>query len=223
MPTPEPRSSVVVVHGLWMTGLEATLFRQRLAREGFRAEQFHYRTTSARVDDVLAELRTRIESLPGPVHLVGHSLGGLVVLRLAERCRDLALGNVVLLGSPVNGSRAARAFMRLPGAAFAFGDIADHELVQPHVRRWQRETPIGVIAGNSPVGLGRLFAGFDADNDGTVSVDETRLEGATEHLLMPVSHMGMLLSEQVCTQVVRFLHGGRFEREPAFSDSARAS
>ncbi|MDH5241491.1 MAG: hypothetical protein OEW73_11970, partial [Gammaproteobacteria bacterium] len=69
---------------------------------------------------------------------------------------------------------------------------------------------IGVIAGTVPLGLGRLFTDFNEDNDGTISVSETRLQGARDHLILPVSHKGMLVSADVADQAAAFLKRGEF-------------
>ena len=75
----------------------------------------------------------------------------------------------------------------------------------------QRE--IGIIAGNVPLGFGRLVADFKEENDGSVTVSETRLEGAADHLVMPVSHKGMLVSSDVADQAGSFLKRGEFLRD----------
>jgi hypothetical protein len=49
-------------------------------------------------------------------------------------------------------------------------------------------------------------------SDGTVLVEETRLHGATDHVVMRVSHSGMLFSASVAKQAGVFLRTGRFER-----------
>ena len=207
-------ASVIVVHGLWMTGIEATLLRMRLAESGFEVRQFHYRSMTAVLDEVVAELAAEIAALPPPVHLVGHSLGGLLILRLAEQRPQTPLGRVVLLGSPVNGSRAARAFASLPGAHLVFGQLAGGELLAPQARRWTHRAPLGVIAGDHALGLGRLLTTLTEPNDGTVAVDETRLEGAAAMLVLPVSHTGLLVSAEVAQQVVAFLGSGQFAATP---------
>lgn len=213
---------VILIHGLWMTGFESTVLRQRLARNGFYVEQYHYSTTTTAVDTVVEELKQRILAVPGPAHLVGHSLGGLVALRLAERLPEVELGRVVLLGSPVNGSLAAQNLVKWPGASWLLGDLPSAELLQSTPRRWTRDSALGVIAGSRSVGLGRFFGHFKGPNDGTVAVDETRLLGAREHLVLPVSHMGMLLSEEVAERTASFLRTGSFRLADRAGDAAPA-
>ena len=58
--------------------------------------------------------------------------------------------------------------------------------------------------------LAQLLVSFDGPNDGTVSVEETRLPGAKQHIVMPVSHTGMLLSAPVAHEVGNFLANGHF-------------
>jgi pimeloyl-ACP methyl ester carboxylesterase len=207
--------SVLIAHGLWLTGLEAALLRHRLGLRGFAVHQFHYHSVTARVPEVVEALRQQLLALPPPVHLVGHSLGGLLVLRLTEAYPELPLGRVVLLGAPVNGSRSARAFARLPGAAFLLGSLADAELLHQEPRRWRHPADIGVIAGTHSVGLGRVLGALPEPNDGAVAVDETHLEGATQHLVLPVSHLGMLVAEQVVGELANFLDCGRFSAAAA--------
>jgi pimeloyl-ACP methyl ester carboxylesterase len=193
-----------------MNGLEATLFRNRLGHAGFAVRQFHYRSMTALPADVDAELAREVSSLPPPVHLVGHSLGGLLVLRFAAAHPELAFGRIVLLGSPVNGSRAARAFAQLPGAAIFFGSLAGQELLREEPARWRSPTEVGVIAGSHSLGFGRFIGHLPEPNDGTVAVAETELDGAREHLVLPVSHTGLLVAADVVASTVSFLSSGRF-------------
>ena len=192
-----------------MTGLEATLFRRRLAQHGFAVRQFHYRSMTAMPEDVVAGLKAEVLALPPPVHLVGHSLGGLLVLRVAAAHPELPLGRIVLLGSPVNGSGSARAFAALPGASIFFGSLAGGELLRTERPRWQGAAEVGVIAGSHSLGFGVLIGHLPEPNDGTVAVAETALDGATDHLVLPVSHTGLLVSEAVVDATVSFLNSGR--------------
>ena len=71
---------------------------------------------------------------------------------------------------------------------------------------------VGVVAGSSPTGLGRFFAAFDEPNDGSVAVAETRLAGLKDHVVLSVSHTGMLFSGDVADQAAHFLEHGCFRR-----------
>lgn len=215
---------VVFVHGLFMTGAESVLLRQHLARElGARTHTFLYMATAEDPDLVADRLATRIRALgagasaaDGTVHLVGHSLGGLLILRALERAAQRATplppGRVVLLGSPVAGSDAAVALMHRPVLGRALGRsaaaLAGATFAGNPLAGGGRD--IGIIAGNRPAGLGRFLAHFQEPNDGTVAVRETRLEGAVDRIVLSVSHTGMLLSRRVAREAAQFLHYGRF-------------
>ncbi len=144
------------------------------------------------------------------MHLVAHSLGGVVALETLARERDLPSGRVVLLGSPVQGSRAARAVAAWSFGPQILGALAVAQLTRIQERRWNLPREIGLIAGSRSAGLGRLFAELPQPNDGTVAVDETRLPGATASLVLDVSHLGMLVSRQVSDFVGGFLRTGQF-------------
>jgi len=64
-----------------------------------------------------------------------------------------------------------------------------------------------------PMGTGQFFAHFDEQHDGTVGVSETQIPGLADHLVVPHSHFGMLLSHDVAAQVAHFLREGRFRRQ----------
>jgi hypothetical protein len=71
---------------------------------------------------------------------------------------------------------------------------------------------VGVIAGTLAVGLGVVIENLPQPNDGTVAVDETRLPGIKDHLELPVSHTGLLVSATVASQTAYFLRHGAFAR-----------
>jgi hypothetical protein len=90
------------------------------------------------------------------------------------------------------------------------GRSVAEELLQPRTRHWTHARPLGVVAGSQPLGVGQLLAQFDEPNDGTIAVRETRMPGATDHIVLPVSHLGMLVSARVAREVGLFLTQGHF-------------
>ncbi len=193
-----------------MNGLESFLLRDRLAHAGFAPSVFRYPSMHASLAEVTAALAERLRAAGDEVHIVAHSLGGLVALEALEQAGDLPPGRVVLLGSPVQGSRAASTIAGWSLGPQLLGSLAVAELACARDRRWQLPRDIGLIAGSRSAGLGRIFADLPQPNDGTVCVDETRLPGATAHLVLDVSHTGMLLSRPVADAAGRFLAHGSF-------------
>ena len=196
-----------------MNGLESFLLRSRLAEAGFKPSVFRYPSTQTDIGGAAAALSAHLREFgDGPVHLVGHSLGGLVILETIEAERELPPGRVVLLGSPVQGSRAARAVAGWSLGPHLLGRLAAAELTRHEPRAWRSPRELGIIAGSRSAGMGRLFADLPVPNDGTVAVDETQLAGAKEHIVHDVSHTGMLLSNAVAESVQSFLGSGSFAR-----------
>jgi pimeloyl-ACP methyl ester carboxylesterase len=207
------KTAAVFVHGLFLNGAEFALLRRRVAAEhGFACHRFSYPTVRGSMAATVEQLDRFVERIDADrIHFIGHSLGGLVLCRYFESDRCVRAGRVVLLGAPVVGSRSARAVSRHALLRRIVGPLVAGELVadcEPH--RWNCPREVGLIAGTRPMGLGRFFARFEEDCDGTVGVSETKLPGHTAHVTLPVSHMGMLLSADVARQVGEFLARGRF-------------
>lgn len=208
----DPAPVVVYVHGLWMQGFEGVLLRRRLTVErGFRCLAFPYGSWRDPMEHVANELGRFVARVRAPcVHLLGHSMGGLVILRCVQRDTSLPPGRVVFLGTPASGSRAARRLGDLPGGRRLLGRAATEELLDARPRRWESGRELGIIAGTAPVGLGHLLITFGEENDGVVGVSETELAGAKSSLRLPVNHSGLLLSARVAREAGSFLEHGRF-------------
>src|SRR6202142_1439422 len=168
------RAVVVYVHGLWFGGSESFLLRRRLCRAlGAETRVFSYSSVDAGITENAAALGQYLSTIQADIlHLVAHSMGGLLILELFEQgfaargalegSPALPPGRIVLTGSPVRGSRSAARLARL-----LLGRTAREVLVMPRERRWSRERDLGVIAGDLGVGLGRLLGRMDAPSDGT--------------------------------------------------------
>jgi len=195
-----------------MPGEESLVLRSRLAHEfALTLHAFRYSAAFAGMSSITARLADFVRGLgEAEVHFVGHSLGGLVIHRFLERFPQQPPGRVVFLGTPSVASRAAEHASRFAPIAHLMGQSVAEELLQPHERRWTHPDPLGVVAGTQPIGFGQLLARFDEDNDGTVAVSETRMPGASDHIVLPVSHLGMLVSARVAHETGLFLTQGHF-------------
>ena len=208
---------VVYVHGLWMPGEESLVLAHRLTGEfALTLHTFRYSTAFASLERTLERLDAFCAELAAPaLHFVGHSLGGLIIHRLLARYPAQPPGRAVFLGTPCVASRAAEQAARFAPLAHRMGPSVGEELLKPRERQWGQPRPLGIIAGSQPLGVGQFLAGFDEDNDGTVAVSETRMPGASAHLVLPVSHVGMLLSARVAQETGLFLTAGHFSAAAA--------
>ena len=203
---------VVYVHGLWMPGDESLILKHRLAQDfGLNLHSFRYSAAGSSMADISARLAEFVSGLQAPaVHFIGHSLGGLVIHRFLERHPEQPHGRAVFLGTPCVASRAAVIAARFAPLAHFMGQSVAEELLRPNQRSWAQQRELGIVAGTQPIGVGQLLAAFDEDNDGTIAVSETRMPGATDHITLPVSHLGLLVSARVARETGLFLTQGRF-------------
>lgn len=209
-----PCETIILVHGLWMTGMELVLLKHRLQAEyGYHCVVYSYSSVSGQMADHVRELRELAQQQSCErLHFIGHSLGGLILYNLLENGPDLISGRAVFLGSPLRGSSVARVMAGNALGRMMVGEAAINELTASQPRHWSGRRALGLIAGSDSLGLGRLLASELADHsDGTVSIEETRLEGATDHLVLPVSHTSMLFNAEVCRQAAYFLRQGQFD------------
>ena len=217
------RVVVVYVHGLWLPGGESFLMRRRLSRAlDAETRTFSYPSVGAGITENAEALGRYLTKIPADtLHLVGHSMGGLVILKLFEWglmatgplagvTQTLPPGRIVLTGSPVRGSRSAERLARVQLGRRLLGRTAAEVLLKPGNPRWSGVRDLGVIAGDWAVGLGRLLGPIEGPSDGTVRVAETDLPGAIAQIRLPVSHSGMVLSANVAAQIAAFLRDGRF-------------
>jgi pimeloyl-ACP methyl ester carboxylesterase len=204
------RELVVLVHGLWMYGPVCALLARRLRACGYDVASFSYRSVAHSLETSAARLLAFVRGRPAArVHFVAHSLGGLLVLHALAQDPPGAVGRVVLLGSPCLGCAAAEQLARsargraLLGAALP-GWNPEH--AKQAVQRFQ----VGAIAGTRRLGIGMLLVRLEPPDDGVVRVEETRIPGLKDHIVLPVSHSQMLISGKVAALTAAFLSAGSF-------------
>ncbi len=207
------REVVVLIHGLWKTGSDMWRVRQQLEKNGYDCCKFKYQSLASSPEENARRLHQLVSSIDSPViHFVCHSLGGVVLLKYFDLHPSLTRGRVVLLGSPINGSQVALRLSKHWYSRWLIGRSANDGLLgsQPTWNSWR---DIGIIAGTVPIGVGMLSGRLSLPHDGTVSVSETVLHGATDFITLPVTHTGLLYSSKVSQQIITFLRSGKFGDE----------
>ena len=196
--------AVVIAPGLWMPSAAMALLAARLAGHGYSARVFRYSGRRPYESNIDALARFARDT----PFFVGHSLGGVLILDMLNRHPEVQAAAAVLIGSPVRGCFAGRRLGTAELGRWMMG--ASRPLWEERPARWTRAAPLGVIAGTTPLGLGRAFGPLPGVNDGVVRVDETTVEGMTERVLLPQGHSVLVVSARVGELTARFLAAGRF-------------
>jgi len=202
---------VIVVHGLWVHGLVMGYLAHRIAECGFDARTWSYPSMRLTLAENAGRFARYCEALRAPcLHIVAHSMGGLVALKMLELAPTIRCERLVLLGTPYTDSAAARRLAEFSGGDLLLGRSIAQWLREP--RPGVRAGAVGVIAGTRGIGLGALITpDLPQPNDGVVALAETAVPGIAGSIALPVSHSEMLFSSVVALQCCAFLRHGRFD------------
>lgn len=201
---------MVLVHGVGLRGAESFPLRCRLRKFGYRCQQFSYGAWRYSLPENVASLKKFLASLEADViHLVGHSLGGLVIFQLFCDYYEQRIGRIVTLGTPHNGSKIAYKLRRYSWGKFLLGRTVMTGLVLGKILPIPPGKDIGVIAGSLDIGSGWLMR-IPRPNDSLISVSETQVLDRKDRIVLPVSHTGLLIAKSVAIQIHAFLQTGYF-------------
>lgn len=215
----ERRGGVVLLHGHGRTGASMQLLALHLRAAGYvtKAPSYGFGRALPAILDLLEPRVARFqEGLSGPMHIVTHSLGGLVARALIARRRPERLGRVVMLAPPNGGSELADTLARWHLAAGILGPVAPVLCTDRPARDaallGEVDYPLGVIAGDR----GSVLIPpeiLPRPHDGKVTVAATRVAGMADHIVLPVGHTTIMLNAGAIAQTLAFLARGAFDRE----------
>ena len=204
--------TIILVHGLWMNGIDMTLLARRLEKAGYETAQFSYPSMGNTPRENASRLDSFATGLDAPViHFVGHSLGGIVIRHLFFDYPNRKPGRVVTLGTPHRPSFSAHNLSSYTLGKLMLGQSVVDGLLG-NIPPWSDVHDLGSIAGTMEFGLGLVFNGLPSPNDGTVTVEETRLPNMKDHASVHASHFGLLLSPTTADLCHNFLRDGLFGR-----------
>jgi pimeloyl-ACP methyl ester carboxylesterase len=210
--------AVVVLHGIFQPSFTMRPLCRFLEDEGYSVLNLDYPSTRYPVEVIAEMVAERIEahggSVDGKLHLVGFSMGGLVIRAFLRNRVPLNLGKVVMIGTPNHGSEVADFLKTFLPFRYLYGP-AGQQLVTD-----QKDFSaifandgfdLGIIAGDSSGYsiMGRLIG---QPSDGKVSVASTKLACAADHLVVDSSHTMLPHNGTVWVETAAFLRNGVFSR-----------
>lgn len=210
------RQVVFLLHGIGKGRTDMLAMRSMLRKHGYEVVNWRYPSTKMSLDEIAELLHEEVSKYSEQdVSFVTHSMGGIVVRTYLKNHRPQHLGRVVLIAPPNKGAYLAD----------LLGDWLPYKLILGPAGQQLRQgdqggcagagvpcCEFGIIAGGSgrSRGMNPLIPG---DNDGTVSVESTQLEGASDFLVLPYAHPVIQMMPRTGKNVISFLLTGKFADE----------
>jgi pimeloyl-ACP methyl ester carboxylesterase len=213
----KPRSShmVLLVHGIGRSTGTFSDLTGAVDAVGYDAEAISYPSTRGTIEEHAAGITRLLERAEGveTVSFVTHSMGALVVRHLLAAGgpwrERMALGRVVMIAPPNQGSAVARWLKEVPLYRGLFGKAGQQLTPDGIGEAPMMDVPFGIIAGGRGYGSGYNPI-LPGDDDGTVTVAETRLEGAADFLIVTATHGRITNNPQTILATANFLKHGHF-------------
>jgi pimeloyl-ACP methyl ester carboxylesterase len=182
--------TIVYIHGAFSSALGFTRLIEKLPE--------HYRLTpeysvSRSASKVIQDIDALIRNAGNPVTIVGHSLGGILGVSVAQR--NPLIEQVITISTPFGGCKAADLIKWLkPHTFFETISTSSHIIREMHNRVLRCPvTSMVTVRGDNPM--------FNEPNDSVVTVaSQQALKGASYHLVK-YNHNEVLMSDDVVDMV----------------------
>lgn len=194
------------MHGIVMKPLANSL-----SKLGYETKVISYNSYKADLQSINSRITEALSRDKQNV-LVGHSLGGIIALMYAESHQpDLKiLSHIITIGSPLTGASVAQKLTEL-GCERLLGNSYSVAL-KPSDRAWKGQQKVGSIAGTLPIGVRGALIRDNQTSDGTVTTEETMIDGLTDHVLLKSSHTSLIYSNNTTYQIDSFIKYDKFKK-----------
>ncbi len=209
---------VFLLHGIGKGKYDMAPMARHLRQRGYTVVNWDYPSTKYNLVELADKLAGELERFPDyKIHFVTHSMGGIVVRTCLSRHGFENVGRIVMIAPPSQGAELAEFFGNWGLYKFLLGP-AGQELKPADAGACASAgvptCEFAIIAGGTgrQRGINPLLAG---DNDGTVTVESTKLEGAKDFALVPYPHPVIQMMPKTVQLTSAFLENGSFGEKAA--------
>jgi triacylglycerol lipase len=211
---------VILLHGLCRTSRSMVKMERALTEAGYKVRNVNYPSRTATIeklaDDAIGQAVADCKDDGATkIDFVTHSLGGILVRSYLARNKIPALGRVVMLAPPNQGSEVVDKlgslwiFKKLNGPA---GNELGTDTNSVPNKLGPANFPVGVIAGDRSINwINSLFL-IPGRDDGKVSIERTKLAGMSDYIVIHATHPFIARNREAIRQTIQFLKAGNFKR-----------
>jgi len=201
--------TIVLLSGQGRTRLSMVILSNRFSSAGYQTLHFPYNQTLDSLDEISGQLidfiRRKVKT--SKYHLIGHSLGNVIIRNAFRRDYPDGLGKIVMLAPPNQPADLAKRFKNNLLYRWFTGDSGQKLSEEEFYRDLPVPTvPFGVIAGDKGQSLT-----FSEPNDGLVTVESTKLDGMKDWLLLHHGHTFIMNCKDTFEHCQRFIERVSFK------------
>lgn len=208
---------VVLIHGFGRSSFSMSKISHNLQANGYKTINIDYPSRKYTLNDLInnhitPQIDDKIDNC-SKIHFVGYSMGGIITRYILEHHRPENLGKVIFLGTPNSGAEVVNVLGKYKWFKKLFGPAVQQLAIGSSF--WDQipnnvDYESGVISGNFSINpITSLFM-IKGDDDGTISVESSKIEGMKEQLVLPVTHKMLLNSQRVVEEIEHFIRKGQF-------------
>lgn len=185
--------TIVYIHGAFSSGVSFQRIIEALPKHDMLTPQY---TVTQPLGEIIDQVNDLISELDSDVHIVAHSLGGIVgvgVAHINDRVKS-----VLTMSTPFGGNRIANA-LRWFNTHELYKSLATSNPILQTIAKKPLECKFKSIittVGNNPM----MFE----KNDGVVSLKSQTALTYGEKVAIPLNHFEVLLSDETVKQVKNF-------------------
>ncbi len=208
---------VILLHGLMRSSGSMSAIDSRLKQASYKTVNMNYASHRYSISDLADQTipeairQCEASSELDRIHVITHSMGGLVIRDFLARNTAVKFDKVIMLGPPNQGSELIDFYARFPGFLKVAGPAAVQLSTSYQAERSyvvndseQKSYELIVIAGNKSINpiLSWIIPGED---DGKVAVDRTYIDGVDHHIILPANHAMMMYNKIALDTMIKLL------------------
>jgi triacylglycerol lipase len=210
---------VVLIHGFGRSSFSLSKIKNRLEDNGYKTILPDYPSRKYNIEqltnDYVIPIIEQEAKNCSKLHFVGYSMGGIITRFIITKKRPANLGKVVFLAAPNSGAEVIESFNKYSWFRRIFGpaidDITPNASFINNLPKYV-DYEAGVIAGRLSANPITSLLILEGEDDGTVSVESTKIDGMKEHIILNSTHSTLLNSEIAAEQIENFISNGNFFR-----------